>query len=66
MNEPAAWRYKTPHGYVVTKTKTSADSEPLYALANEPRYRLLGGGSIGPWMQRDPQGGWMKAPKDAG
>jgi hypothetical protein len=30
--EPAGYRYRTPHGWVVTKTSTSSDSEALYAL----------------------------------
>ena len=29
--EADGWRYKTPHGWVVTKTKTSSDSQPLFA-----------------------------------
>ena len=30
VEEPVAWRHKVQGGYVVTKTKLTGDSEPLY------------------------------------
>jgi hypothetical protein len=33
--EPAGWRYKTQHGWVITKTKVNGDCEPLYARTTE-------------------------------